>query len=352
MDNPRVMAPIEWPVAAGSDDRAASSTRRVDRDRLSTVRADFFLDPKARLTEQERALMTAMLADLVATVADEIRVAAQLRSEAASDHRASLVERLAASRLLDIPELIALLLCRAEQERVSATIRPRGKGGPASFLHTLAAHPDADVAAAAMAVILGRSRRRDRFDAPRIDLDDVPAEAAVRFVYAVTAAIRASEAASGADRRLADAAAARLGRHDETKRIDALTFALVHALEHAGSLDEDTIRSALADGELGIFAEALSRRAGVDAETAWNGVAAGGPELACLLRMAQLPRQVAAEIAAAMGEAALGGPAELIGLFDSLSDDDVERARDWMQLDRQYRESIAALGRPNGDPAN
>src|SRR5688500_16210585 len=227
MDNARVMAPVEWPIAARSDDRAATSTRRVERDRLSTVRADFFLDPNARLTEQERALMTAMLADLVAAVADEIRVAAELGFDAANDDGADLFERLSGSGLLDIPELIALLLCRAEQERVAAAIRPRAAGGRAGFLHMLAASDDPDVSAAAMAVILGRSRRRDRFDAPRIALDDVPAEAAVRLVHAVTAAIRVAEAAgaSGADRPLADAASAVLARHDEGRRIEGLYFA-------------------------------------------------------------------------------------------------------------------------------
>ena len=348
------MAPVEWPIAAGSIDRAANPTRRVDRDRLSTVRADFFLDPVARLTEQERALMTAMLADLVSSVADEIRVAANLRSDPSVDRGAELFEHLSASGLLDIADLIALLLCRAEQERVSTTIRPRGSGGHASFLHMLAASSDADVSAAAMAVILGRSRRRDRFDAPRVDLNDVPADAAVHFVYAVSAALRpeAGPPASGADRRLADAAAAVLARHDEGKRMEALSFELVHAMDRTGALDEEALRSALADGELGIFAEALARRAGVDVDTAWGRLAGGGEDLACLLRMAAVPRQIAAEIAAAMGESGAVGPAELIGLFDGLSDEDVESARDWLRLDRHYRDAATLLGRADGDPAD
>ncbi|MBA2635137.1 MAG: hypothetical protein H0U83_00350, partial [Sphingomonas sp.] len=208
----------------------------MDRGRLSTVRADFFLDTKARLTEQERALMTAMLADLVAVVADEVRAAAELRSEAANDDGGDLFERLRASGLLDIEQLMALLLRRAEQERLAAAIRARGNGGSAHFLHALAADQDSDISAAAMALILGRCRRRDRFDLPRIDLDDVPADVAVRLVYAVTAALRGEASSSGteADRRLSDAAGAVLARHNEGRRMEALSFALIHAFDSAG----------------------------------------------------------------------------------------------------------------------
>lgn len=348
------MAPVEWPLAARSDDRAATSTRRGDGERLATVRADFFLDPNARLTEQERALMTAMLADLVAVVADEVKAAGELGSEAADDDGDQLLERLSASGLLDIPQLIALLLRRAEQERLAAAIRARASGGAARFLHTLAADRDADVSAAAMALILGRNRRRDRFDAPRIDLDDVPADTAVRLVFAVTAALRGEAGLGGSetDRRLCDAAGAVLARHDEGRRMEVLSFALVHALDAAGRLDEDLLRSALADGEIGLVVEALARRAGVDFETAWSRTVSGGRQLAKLLRMAGVPRQFAAEVAAALGDAVAGGPGQVIGRFDACSDEEIERGRCWLRLDRTYRDAIAALGGADGNTAD
>ena len=64
------MMPEEWPIAASAADQNAPA-RRAGRDRLSTVRADFFLDPAERLSEQERALMTAMLHCLIGDIADE-----------------------------------------------------------------------------------------------------------------------------------------------------------------------------------------------------------------------------------------------------------------------------------------
>ena len=64
----------EWPIAPAPADSTRAPARGTGRDRLSTVRIDFFLDPAERLTEQERALMTAMLHCLVGDVADEITV--------------------------------------------------------------------------------------------------------------------------------------------------------------------------------------------------------------------------------------------------------------------------------------
>ena len=60
----------EWPIGAAPGDAAPAPARGAGRDRLHTVRADFFLNPAERLTEQERALMTAMLHCLIGDIAD------------------------------------------------------------------------------------------------------------------------------------------------------------------------------------------------------------------------------------------------------------------------------------------
>ena len=349
MDNPRVMAPVEWPLAARSADRAANPTRRVDRDRLSTVRADFFLDPGARLTEQERALMTALLADLVAMLADEIRAEAELPpvAPAMTAERCSSAWR--SSGLLDIPDLIALLLRRAEQERVADAIGARGRRRPRRVSSmSLPASSDADVSAAAMAVILGRSRRRDRFDAPANRSRRRPRRRgacawSMRSAPRFATERRRRKATAGC----ADAAAALLPRHDEGKRMEALSFALVHALDRRRPLDDETFARRPRRGRGGAFAEALARRAGVDCETAWAHFVGGDRSLACLLRMAGVTRAFAATIAATVGDS-IAGAAAAIGRFDSMSGEEVERSRARLRLDRHYRDAIAALGGTDG----
>src|SRR3954452_17794261 len=98
------MMPEEWPIAAP----AADGNAPARRGRLSTVRRDFFLDPAKRLTEQERALMTAMLHCLVSDVADSIRAALPVGRLAANDQSdAALIEALTSTGLLDEPGLMA-----------------------------------------------------------------------------------------------------------------------------------------------------------------------------------------------------------------------------------------------------
>src|SRR6476619_5135647 len=100
------MMPEEWPIAASPADQNAPA-RLAGSGRLSTVRADFFLNSAQRLTEQERALMTAMLHCLVGDVADAIRAALPKGRAAANDEGdAALIEGLTAARLLDEPALM------------------------------------------------------------------------------------------------------------------------------------------------------------------------------------------------------------------------------------------------------
>lgn len=112
------MMPEEWPIAALASDQTAPA-RAAGRGRLATVRADFLLDPAARLSEQERALMTAMLDCLLGDIADELRASQSGAHHAANDQdNANLMDRLARAGLLDLPELIALLLRRADEFRI------------------------------------------------------------------------------------------------------------------------------------------------------------------------------------------------------------------------------------------
>ena len=105
--------------------------------------------------------------------------------------------------------------------------------------------------------------------------------------------------------------------------------------------------AALAEGEVALVAEALARRAGVDCETAWAHFVGGDRSLARLLRMAGVTRTFAATIAATVGDS-IAGAATAIGRFDSISDEEVERSRARLRLDRSYRDAIAALGGSDG----
>src|SRR6266404_2247281 len=203
------MMPEEWPIAAPEADGNAPA-RLAGRGRLATVRRDFFLNPAERLTEQERALMTAMLHCLVSDVADAIRAALPNGRLAANDEGdAALIEELGGSGLLDEPELMALLLRRADEERIATAARARSGRREARVLQGLVSHDYGAVAAAAMALILGRGRRRDRFGQRLIAFDDLPDSSAEHLVNAVAAGMRrelaAGRGAPAADLELGEA---------------------------------------------------------------------------------------------------------------------------------------------------
>src|SRR4051794_13109903 len=238
------MMPEEWPIAASADEQSAPA-RPAGRDRLSTIRADFFLDPAARLTEQERALMTAMLHCLVGDVADEIRALLPKGWAAANDQsNLDVVDALTSARLLDEPVLMALLLRRADEERIASGARARTGRHDARVLQGLVSHESGAISAAAMSLILARGRRRDRFGQCLIMFDDLLPRSAATLAYSVAAAIRpelAARGAAAADRALDEAARQLLAAHHPARGIDALTAELARLLDEDGRLDDEMI---------------------------------------------------------------------------------------------------------------
>lgn len=352
------MAPEEWPIAAPAADRAVEPARPAGRGRLATVRRDFFLRPEERLSEQERALMSSLLHGLVSDVADEIRAALAPGLAAANDDdNAEIVAELSRAGLLDRAELIALLLRCADEERIATAMKARSDGRHSRFLQALVGDEDASVSAAAMAVILARGRRRDRFGQPCIEFDDIPGPTAVALVQTVAAAIRRRLAGSlsgeVADAQLANAAAALLQRHDESRRIDRIVAALVESLDSVGRLGEATLEAAAEEGDVAFLAESLALRAEIPVDSAWEYLLAGhGGRAMVLLRMAGLSRDFAARLLAGAGE--LLGIADLveeITRFDTIGEADTAAARAWLRLDPDYRDALVALEQGHGQPS-
>ena len=347
------MVPDEWPIAAPSDD-GRYPARSAGRRRLPTVRQDFFLDPRDRLTEQERALMTAMLVELLETISEEIRAALPANFLPANDDDSQqLLSRLTSAGLLDQVDLISLLLRRADEERIANAIRARSapRGG---FLQALIAEDDDRISAAAMALILGRGRRRNRLGQPRIEFEDLSDSLAESLAHAVAATLRqkvSGVAVKDGHVQFGLAASAFLGRRDAGKATDRLTADLVRLLDETGRLDEQLLGSAAEEGDVAFLASALGERAGITGVAAWDYLADGDDgRLVLLLRLAGVSREFAARLLALLGD--LVGINDLgteIARFDAIGTEQVQSVREWLQLDPQYRAALRAMGDDGGD---
>lgn len=347
------MLPEEWPDAAETAEDSTSA--RGASDRLATVRLDFFLHPAERLTEQERALMTAMLHCLVADIVDEIRAALPTAAAAANDEGSlAVIETLSAARLLDRPALVRMLLRRADEERISSAANARSGRREARVLQGLVSHDDGAVAAAAMALILARGRRRDRFGQCLLHFDDLNGDEARALVHIVGAALRPErvrlDGVANADRLLAAAANRVLASHDPESSIDALTGTLVRLLQEEGDLNDELIVAGAMEGEITFVSQALSARSAMPAHVAMDELLSGNDRRAmAVLRVAGVSRTVAASLLAGVGDL-LGfpDPGRAITAFDRLTDAEVDDSRAWLTSDPTYRTAVDALSSRHG----
>ena len=347
------MMPEEWPIAPVEGERNAPA-RAAGRGRLATVRADFFLDPTERLTEQERALMTAMLHCLVGDIAAEMRASLPAGWTGANDDDAALVEALTRAGLLDDADLMALLLRRADEERIGIAARARSGRRDPRVLQGLVSHESGPVSAAAMALILARGRRRDRFGQCLLGFDDLPQATADRLVHAVAGALRPDIAAghgpAAADSELSVSAGRLLARHDPSRSVEALTAALVGLLDGSGALTDELLLASAHEGEVGFLAEVIGRRGGMRGSIAFDELLSGKPRrVMALLRVAGFSRDLGAGLLAGIGDLlGIADPGAAIGVFDTMSPDEIQAAAIWLTASPAYRAALHAIGSRNG----
>ena len=299
--------------------------------------------------------MTVMLHQLVRDLASAVRAALPSGWLAANDEDdAALVETLRTAGLLDDPGLMALLLQRADEERISVAARARGGRREARVLQGLVSNEHGAVAAAAMALILARGRRRDRFGQCLVAFDDLPSASASVLVNSVAAALRAELAANRgipeADHELAAAVQRVTEQRDANRSVAFLTAALVCQLDEAGTLTDELILAAAHEGEVGVVAAVLARRAGIALDAALDVLLSGDARtVMTMFRAAAVSRDLAAGLLAGIGDLlGMADAGDAISLFDAMAPGDVDAARSWLATDPAYRAALHRLGQDRG----
>jgi hypothetical protein len=339
------MVPEEWPIAVESADRTVEFAHARSPSRLVTVRRDFFLDPTERLTEQERALMTAMLHDLVAALAAAIRAAVGGRSDPPDPAR--IAATLGRAGLLDRPGFIRLMLRRADEQRILSFFASHAGPRRLPLLPKLVSDSDPQVAAAAMALVVARGRRRDGFGQPRIDLSDLDHRDALALAHAVAAVLSPDTEADG---RYAAAASRVIESVDPAESLDRAVDSLIDSLDTAGRADETLVEAASGEGEVALVAMLIARRAGINQPAVWDHlVNAGEGGLALVARMAGFGRRAAARLIADLGSTTGSWTVEEeIARYDALDADDVAAALKHWQLPPDFRAAVRDLGGRHG----
>lgn len=336
---------VEWPIAAEAADRRVDPARPRGPSRLATVRRDFFLDPTDRLTEQERALMSAMLADFVAMVSSELAAAGGLPPIPAGE-LGRVDASLMATGLLDRPQFVSLMLRRADEHRIATTFAAQG-GRKLPLLSRLVGDDNPAVAAAGMALVVARGRRRDSFGQPRIELNDLDPGDVSALVHVIAASLSPSGPAEAQYATAAQQVSAAVRFEDS---LDHAVAALADALVDGGRDQEQLIAAASGEGEAPLVAQLVARRAGISPQAAWDHLLdAGEGGLALLARMANLQRPTAARLIADFGSAV--GTASVedeMARFDELGEEEVAAALAHWRLPRDFRIGRTMLGYANG----
>ncbi|CAA9531397.1 MAG: hypothetical protein AVDCRST_MAG23-1135 [uncultured Sphingosinicella sp.] len=342
---------------ARQDDAARLLLAASHRRAVATT--DLFLTETLRLSDRQRATVRTLLDKLVRAIEDELRASlaetfageAALQAALASAHVQIVVPLLARSEALHDPELVAILLRRVEEHRIY-----RGASRADDALQTLIADRDAAIAATAMAVLTGRSRRLDRFHDPVLARTELPADVQHRLVWTIAAALRRYMAdqhgidPAAADSALASAAGTLLSAYDEGDTLDARSVRLAQRLGEAERLDGAAFLSFLTGGTLTLFLAGLSVRTGLSYASVWDVLSdPAGRGLVYLLRAAGIPRQEAAAILIALGSITdEAGLASAVDLFDVTNEAAARRALSLWSLDPAYRAALIRIGEPRG----
>ena len=343
---------------------AARMLLAAARERFSIAATDLLLPETARLTEWQRHTAAALLSRLIRTIEDALRsdlvehlgAYDALHASFSSAHVPIAQPLLERAQVLRDPELSTVLVRRVEEHRFWKAQRDRGQE-PDGLLRELINDADADLAGEAMAALIARSRRFDRFGEPVFARTDLPAELHHRLVWMVAAALRQymvqqhAVPSREADGLIADAAQRHLAGYDEGASLDAASMRLARRLAQLDRLDDALLERMLDDGMLPLFIAGVGARVGLTYESCWEVLSdPRGMGPAILLRAASFLRSRATAIflilnsRGRMFSGQEGDATEYqLGIFDGTEEAHASDILRLWRVDPGYRAAIARL---------
>lgn len=293
----------------------------------------------ARLDDETRAdvgaLVVALVGVVVGALCDRLAMPRQDAEVVAT--------RLARAGMLRDAELTAEVIDRARQSRIAARLPLVAREGEASLLVRLSDCPEVQVASAAKALLQAESQRRAGSAGT-----ELPAELHHRLVWWVAAAAGGETTEPGADHRIAEAAFAILGTHDEGESVEARAARLAGAIDARPDELSDLLVAALADTRLALFIAVLARATGTRFDEVRQAVLdPAGDRLWMLLRAQGIARSVVAEIAVTLAAADrrrdLQGLADAIDAAFAMDEDAARIAVAALRIPREFRRARRAL---------
>ena len=329
------------------------------RERFAVAATDLLLPDSVRLTEWQRLTAARLLGRIVRGIEDGLRsrlsVTFQdqeaLHAALSSAHVPIALPILERAQVLRDAEISNILVRRVEEHR----FWKKSAIAQGTYLFDLVQDSDEAIAADAMAVVIARSRRFDRFEDAAVGQIDLPAELQHKLVWMVAAALRQymsqQHEVRSVDSAVEEAATALIAGYDEGESLEAHAYRLAQRLYRSGRLEGSVLARIAAEGVLPFFIAALSVLCALDHVATWEVLSdprGRGPAL--LLRAAAVERERAAAILLALNEhgpfiTGLEGDAVAaqLELFDTLDQPAAQDVLKLWQAHPSYRASVARI---------
>lgn len=372
------------PIGLNADPKRQLATlHEMARDRAADARqviveniADMFLSPRGRLTEREAALMLEILFNLVHHVEMLIRRGLAQRFAELTEAPHGLVVALAngdmeAARpilmqtdvLRDV-ELIARVKDRAQEhmlyvqrrDAMSETVADTlVEGSQDDAVEALISTDDAELGRRALAHLIERSQRLDRFRRPVLMPVDLSAALAHQMFWWVSAALRQyilrhfGSVALVVDDHLRDATQTSLDQTRAEMRNGSAAAMLAKSLADRGALSNDFMIRVLREGDVQLFIAALAQRGRLSAGGASRILFDdGGEPLALVCKAIGMPQGDFATIYRMSRLTPIEGqrpemPNRLLHLFESIRQSDALTALRYWQDDDGYLQAQSEI---------